>query len=232
MQNGVCEIQRVLLVEQTPTQHALDSASYRLLTVGVSNFRIELMTKYSISLPFFDLDTSDPLVKSVIFAMESNPHDAEKIAESMWLNYEPYRSQLLAYVRTHLDLGLKPPHLSLSSRSKTVVGEIQFDKNVGEIKVGDQLVGRLPLGTREFYLFVKLYENRGKVVGYKSLYDFIRSVSRFTQVNDPSNYCHKLRGELSKKIWGVEIDHLIKADRLLDGTRGYRLLTEAEIAEK
>lgn len=122
-------------------------------------------------------------------------------------------------------LVVRPLPACLGSRQN---GVARFDRSTGVLSLGDDPLGRIPPGTREFAFVDRLSSALGEVVAYA---DLKRAVCRATgsiDSRDEATFCHRLKSRLKKDHGIAAIDRLIQADRALGG---YRLLREAVPSE-
>jgi len=102
-------------------------------------------------------------------------------------------------------------------------GIVHFDRHTGVLLVGDEFLGQIPSGTREFALIDCLWGADGAVIPYADLKRAVSEASGSSDTRDEATYCHRLKSRLKKEHGIAAIDQLIRADRL---GGGYMLVRE------
>jgi hypothetical protein len=103
-------------------------------------------------------------------------------------------------------------------------GTIRFDSHSGALWVGDQWMGEVPVGSREFHLLGCLTEHLDHFVPYSDLKrEVLRRAGGFDET-DEATFCHGLKRRI-KAQWISGIDSLIATTNKGDGyrLRGYML---------
>ena len=104
-------------------------------------------------------------------------------------------------------------------------GPVRFDRRTGTLHAGEERLGRIPPGSREFHLIACLADAPGAVVPYADLKRHVGAASGSRDETEEATFCHKLKSRI-KHAHDVEvIDRLIRTDRR---SGGYLLETSLE----
>ncbi len=103
-------------------------------------------------------------------------------------------------------------------------GVIRFDRRTGALYAGDELLGRIPPGSREFHLIAMLADYPGEVVPYAELKRHVGAATGSRDETEEATFCHKLKSRIKHAHGITIIDRLIRTDR-----RGGGYLLEAAL---
>lgn len=95
---------------------------------------------------------------------------------------------------------------------------VRFDERSGALHSGGDLLGEVPLGTREYHLLACLAAHPEAYVGYADLKRAVLLRSGSTDQTDEANFCQRLKSRI-KKRWVPAIDRLIATSGKGDGYR-------------
>lgn len=120
-------------------------------------------------------------------------------------------------------LDLLAPDGSLAVRDLGVLfaprGNVRFDAHSGVLWVGDQCVGEVPPGTKEFYFLSRLAAELDHFVPYADLKRYVLRQAGSSDGTEEATFCQKLKSRVKRK-------YVPRVDRLLVTTSkgdGYRL---------
>jgi DNA-binding winged helix-turn-helix (wHTH) protein len=97
-------------------------------------------------------------------------------------------------------------------------GTVRFDPHSGVVWVGDEWIGEVPLGSKEFYLLECLSEELDHFVSYHDMKREVLRRSGSADEADEATFCHGLKRRI-KKHGLAEIDRLLATTNKGDGYR-------------
>ena len=106
-----------------------------------------------------------------------------------------------------------------------VRGNVRFDDQSGVLWVGDESVGEVPVGSKEFYFLDCLTRHRDCFVSYADLKSEILRRSGNRDTRDEANFCQRCKSRI-KRHFMPQIDRLLVTTNRAEG---YRLRAFVEL---
>jgi hypothetical protein len=97
-------------------------------------------------------------------------------------------------------------------------GAIRFDLHNGTLRTGDQVLGEVPVGSKEFYFLACLAAHLDQYVSYADLKWYVQKHTDSTDTTEEASFCHKLKRRLKEKGF-AGIDDLVMTTNKADGYR-------------
>ncbi|MFL5328575.1 MAG: hypothetical protein ACJ8C4_06640 [Gemmataceae bacterium] len=100
---------------------------------------------------------------------------------------------------------------------------VRFVPESGALLAGDQWMGEVPIGSREYHFMACLSKHQDRFVPYPDLKFEVLRRSGGRDTTDDATFCQKLKGRI-KKNWVREIDHVVVTTNRGDGYRLRRVV--------
>ena len=110
-------------------------------------------------------------------------------------------------------LSLADPSRWLRLRSAT-----RFDLTSGALWSGDELLGEVPVGTREYHFLACLAAHLDRFVSYTELKRSVLRQSGSTDTTEEATFCQGMKSRIKRK-WIPRIDRLLVSTNKADGYR-------------
>jgi len=96
---------------------------------------------------------------------------------------------------------------------------VRFDAATGGIVAGENWLGEVPVGSKEYHLLACLWRQVDRFVPYADLKHYVLGQSGSTDTTDEATFCHKLKGRIKDRRFIPKIDFLIATTNKGDGYR-------------
>jgi hypothetical protein len=126
---------------------------------------------------------------------------------------------LLVLIRFDGALSVADPHSLLRAR-----GNVRFDAHSGALWAGDDWLGEVPVGSKEFFFLDCLARHLDAFVPYADLKHFVLRQAGSRDETEEATFCQNLKSRIRKR-WVSRIDRLLVTTNKGDG---YRLRGYAE----
>ncbi len=102
--------------------------------------------------------------------------------------------------------------------------DVRFEARSGALWAGGELLGEVPVGSKEFAFLAFLAANQDRYVSYRALKQAVLAHSGSTDTTEEATFCQGLKSRI-KKRWIPQIDRLLVTTNKGDG---YRLRGQIE----
>lgn len=98
-------------------------------------------------------------------------------------------------------------------------GAVRFDPQTGALWAGDQWLGEVPFGSKEFYFLDCLAQHIDHFVPYADIKHHVLQHTGSKDSTEEATLCQQLKNRIKRKGWIPEIDRLMVTTRKGDGYR-------------